>query len=298
LDAARSNIQALEEERSYQQRAAGNQVDEAGRLSVSLSHQKRQLSSLQMEVDERRQAEAEQREFLDRAMTDIEALRADLMARDEEVERLRDTLSTMSSSMPSGSLNEEMLNAYQQQHELELSSAQSQIRALELRAYEADDKAHSLQRHASALEDELTQLRAASQNGSATAYSPTSARPASRGHGDDLRRTSMMTARRPTGLSTGPPRSSLDYSLSPETRHKRRISLIMLKARMESERATAMASAPPSRMMSPAIPHLHKHSSTLPKLIEPDTGLSKRSHFLDESHIFWCHSCRGDLVIL
>lgn len=292
LEDSRTGMRALEGERATRMRSGTQQVEDIDRLTASLRHTKQQLSSLQMEVDERRQAEAEQREFLDRAMTDIESLRGDLVARDEEVDRLHQALSGLSTHGAPESLNEEMLSAYHQQHEFELSSAQSHIRALEARVYDADAKAHSLQLHLNALEDELAQLRTAPQPSPQKAAP---SRPASRAHGDDLRRATMT---RRSGLATAPARTSLDYSLSPETRHKRRISLNMLKARMDSERAAAAAHAPPSRAATPA-PRVH--GSRMPAVAESEAhggAPVKRSHFLDESNIFWCHTCRGDLVIL
>ena len=73
-------------------------------------------------------------------------------------------------------------------------------------------------------------------------------------------------------------------------RHKRKVSLGMLKARIDSELA-AVGPAPLalSRAVSP-------HAG-LPSVPEDHYG-ARRPQFLDESHIFWCHSCRGELVIL
>lgn len=288
LDETRDGFKALEGERAAHLRSSSQQSTEIERLTASLRNSKQQLSTLQMDVDEQRQAEAEQREFLDRAMTDIESLRADLVARDEEVDKLRQSLESFSASAPPESLNAEMRSAYQQQYELELSSAQSHIRALEARAFEADAKAHSLEVQLHALEDELASLRTTPQTTSTKGLSPVMpSRPVSRANGDELRRATM--ARRQSGFA-GPPRASLDYSLSPETRHKRKISLNMLKARMDSEMAVATSSL--SRSASPAF---HAHASRMPLAAEVQ---AKHSHFLDESNIFWCHTCKGDLVIL
>lgn len=286
LEETQHGFQALEGERAAHLRSNSQQIAEIERLTASLRNTKQQMSTLQMEVDERRQAEAEQREFLDRAMTDIESLRADLIARDDEVEKLRQSLDGLSASAPPESLNVEMLSAYQQQHELELSSAQSQIRLLEARAFDSDAKAHSLEVHLHALEDELASLRTTPQTTSTHTFSPvTPSRPSSRANGDELRRATM--ARRTSNL-VGPSRASLDYSLSAETRHKRKISLNMLKARMDSEMMAVSSSL--SRSVSPAL-----HASRMPLVTEVPT---KHSHFLDESNIFWCHTCKGDLVIL
>ncbi|KAF8433563.1 hypothetical protein L210DRAFT_3556476 [Boletus edulis BED1] len=60
----------------------------------------------------------------------------------------------------------------------------------------------------------------------------------------------------------------------------------MLKARIESETAVHRHT-PPLRGLSP-----------VPDSISDIDPHSHRPQFMDESHIFWCHSCRGELVIL
>jgi len=166
---------------------------------------------------------------------------------------------------------------------LDLSAAQSQMRMLETSLFEAEARAHSLQKQVSALE---TQSRSASRAGM-------SSRPSSRLSHADLHRPSF-TSLRPSSLSTSLSRSVFDIGLTPETRHKRRISLSMLKARIDSEVASVVSSSrPPSRALSPV--------RSLPTVREPSLELDSLPHrpqFLDESHVFWCHSCRGDLVIL
>jgi len=108
-----------------------------------------------------------------------------------------------------------------------------------------------------------------------------------RSHPDALRRESFGSTVGP-GRSPSPRRSVIDANLPPEIRHKRRVSLSMLKARMDGERGVTSLN--------------HKVRKDLPTTAEegaaPKRQPTSRHQFLDESHVFWCHSCRGDLVSL
>jgi len=118
-------------------------------------------------------------------------------------------------------------------------------------------------------------------------FSPSS-RPSSRAH-------------HPYQPSSLPPlsRSVFDIGLTPETRHKRRVSLSMLKARIDSELAAA-TSRPPSRILPSsstkskplALSTVHEPASQRGSL-----DYSYKRPQLDD-HIFWCSSCKADLIIL
>ena len=316
LSDALASIRDLEVERAGQRQLANKQVEELDRMSSTCHSLKVEIASLRQELEERKLAEVEQQDFLERAHTDIEVLRADLVAKVHEIEELRAEISaadSSSSSSPSSpSLDKEMMNALKQQHRLELSAAQSQIRALQSSVFEAEARAHSFQKQLSQSEDQLAQLRVAS---TPRPFSPSQQqqqqqhppRPSSRqrNQSDELRRTSLSSQqqrRGSGGIGGGGPRSAppsaFGANLSPETRHKRKVSLGMLKARIDSEMAAA--SVPPSRATSP----LHHHASAA-AAVDLDLqatndahSLHKRPQFLDESHIFWCHSCKGELVVL
>ncbi|KAH9065883.1 hypothetical protein EDB87DRAFT_1741541 [Lactarius vividus] len=318
LSDALASIRELEVERAGQRQLANQRVDELDRMSSNSHSLKVEIASLRQELEEHKLAEVEQEEFLERARTDVEVLRADLVAKVQEIEELRAEVSaaaSSSSSPSSPSLDKEMMNALKQQHRLELSAAQSQIRALQSSVFEAEARAHSFQKQLSQSEDQLAQLRAASQHVAAQRpFSPTPSRPSSRqrGRSDDLRRASLSSSSQQQQRRSGPPRSpapsAFGANLSPETRHKRKVSLGMLKARIDSEMAAVVVpSVPASRATSP-LHQQHHHASAAADLdngspMDPhathDThSLHKRSQFLDESHIFWCHSCRGELVVL
>ncbi|KAI9511731.1 hypothetical protein F5148DRAFT_1274082 [Russula earlei] len=325
LSDALASIRELELERAGQRQLTSKQVEELDRLAASSQSLKEEIASLHQELEERKLAEVEQQEVLERARTDNEVLRADLVAKVQEIDELRAEMSTAAAHTTSPSLDKEMLNALKQQHRLELSAAQSQIRALQTSVFEAEARAHSFQRQLSQSEDQLAQLRVSSSSSSsspsaALAFpsSPTSSpashptprpftpdhssRPSSRArnHSDDLRRASL-TQRKGSNHSVplAAAHPAFGANLSPETRHKRKVSLGMLKARIDSEMAAA-GSIPPSRAASPL--HARGAERTSPRLDTHATnsiqGSLIRPQFLDESHIFWCHSCRGELVVL
>lgn len=277
LQATKSNIQNLEGERAEYREMATRHLEEVDRLSATLQSQTEQLNSLRSDLDDHTRARDEAQQSLEQAQAEIEALRAEVSAKDEELDRLH--------TPGPHTLSNEMLIDMQQQHEIELSEAQSKIRGLETAVFQAEAKTHALQKQITALEDQLSQFRSSSR---ASQRPP--ARPLSRGvaldHSDDLRRQSF-TSHRPPATLAAQPVSDFD-GLSAETRHKRRVSLGMLKARIDSENK------------SPVVKH-----SPLPPVVEPAyspsplSSLSPRhSQFLDESHVFWCHSCHGDLVVL
>ncbi|KAJ3015151.1 hypothetical protein NUW54_g1120 [Trametes sanguinea] len=120
---------------------------------------------------------------------------------------------------------------------------------------------------------------------------------------DDLRRASFGS-HRPASFAA--PQSSAFEGLSPETRHKRKVSLSMLKARIDSELAATTSASRPSSRNSRNFTSPAPKPAALPVVVEPPSQpatpppaqVPKRPVFMDESHIFWCHSCQGDLVVL
>jgi len=337
LSDALASIRELEVERAGQRQLASRQLEELDRMTATAQSLKEEFASLSQELEERKLAEVEQQDILERARTDIEALHADRMARDQEIDELRAELSTAATNSSEPSLDKEMMNALKQQHRLELSAAQSQIRSLQTSVFEAEARAHSFQRQLSQSEDQLAQLRTLS---SPSALPPIASQPLSsasqssllsprvatqlvldhpprpssraRNNSEDLRRTSLTQQRRGSSnldnnnnnIPLGAAHPAFGSNLSPEMRHKRKVSLGMLKARIESElMAAAAGSVPPSRVASPFGGFsAERGSSPLPRMDRHAAHSVQNSHkrpqFLDESHIFWCHSCRGELVVL
>jgi len=284
LEEKRANLHLLEAERTSHYQVTSRQLDEIDRLTVSSRAQADEVTSVRQQLEEHRHLEEEDRGFIERAQEEIEQLRADLASADDEVQRLRNAVSSAPS--PDGapkSLDAEMLSALRQQHALDVSAAQSQIRALETSVFDAQAKSHVLQKRVNTLEDQL----AAPPRSGSRADRPSS-RPSSRAH------NSHKAGNLPP-LS----RSVFDIGLTPETRHKRRVSLSMLKARIDSELASA-AIHPTSRAHSPAL--AKSRPSALSTVHEPTSSGDSLDHSFRrpqlDDHIFWCSSCRADLIIL
>lgn len=315
LDNALVSLHALETERSNHHQEAIRRLEEIERLTNLSRSQSQDLDRLRQELDEQTQErvrsfsdlllhsslikpQEEDQELIDHVQTEMETLRAELSSK-EEIRRLRQAIPSPIQSDAPQSLDTELLSSLKQQHALELSAAQSQIRALENSVYGAQSQIHALQRQVSALEDQLTHARSIPRR----SFSPgLPSRPSSRGQNHSDMRRSSFGSHRPSQLS----RSSLDQNLSAEILHKRKISLSMLKARMESEAATK--SRPITRSATPIPPSLEQvqesngyvSTSATPSLLITNHPHSHypRTQFMDEAHIFWCNACRGDLVIL
>lgn len=300
LDTLQTSLLSLEAERANHRQEAARRLDEIDRLVASSRAQADELASMRRELEERKHAQEEEQDYLERAHNEIESLRADVAAKNEELSHLRDAASASASPKDtSRSLDDEMLSSLRQQHALDMSAAQSNIRTLETSVFEAEAKVHSLQKHVSTLEDQLQQTRSVSRAAQRPFSPGIPSRPSSRvlDHGD-LRRASFGSHRSAGNLAPPLSRLAFDQGLTPETRHKRRVSLGMLKARIESEvAAAAVGSHPPSRAVTPA-PPLSTVREPISEEFSPPIHSFHRPQFLDESHVFWCHSCRGDLVVL
>ena len=87
----------------------------------------------------------------------------------------------------------------------------------------------------------------------------------------------------------------IDENLPPATRRQRHISLAMLQARMYSEAEAATIHAATSKTSKSSVTgHGHSAASSMDSSV-----ISLRwPQFLDESHVFWCATCKGDLIVL
>ncbi|KIY46333.1 hypothetical protein FISHEDRAFT_47472, partial [Fistulina hepatica ATCC 64428] len=294
LDALKDNMLTLQMERSSSSQAASRTLEEASHLSGTVRSLQAELASVRTELEERRQGQDEGNHFLASAQNEIEALRMEVAVRDEEIEHLQlGSANTPTAANGPHSLDAEMLGSLRQQHAFDMSAAHSQIRALENKVFEAEARAHALQKHVSALEDSLTRASSATVRRESTSIS----RPSSRAS-LDYRRPSSSLSTSQKNLPTPLARTMFDQNLSEETLHKRKISLGMLKVRMDSEIAAASG---PSRS---------KFGGELSTIVDVDDGdlvLPRgapqprplhRPQFLDDEHVFWCSACQGDLVVL
>ncbi|KAJ2912488.1 hypothetical protein MD484_g7924, partial [Candolleomyces efflorescens] len=218
LDTALASLKTLEAQRTAHHQDTARRLEEIDRLTSSAQSQEEELSSLQHELETRRKVQEEEHGFLERAQNEIESLRSELDAKDEEIDELREAASSPKTTDAPRSLDDEMLSSIRQQHALDLSNAQSTIRALENSVFDGEAKIHGLQKQIASLQDQVTRLQAAARQ-PPRSFSPTLSRPASRTKDHDLRRAIHKPA------NTVPPplsRTVFDQALSPETLHKRK----------------------------------------------------------------------------
>jgi myosin protein heavy chain len=293
LESSQAAVLSLEGDRTQLRQIEARQLEIINRLSMESDQHSQVMSHLESDLRSYRKLDEEQRAFIERSNYEHEALRAELNAKDDEIEHLR---TSSSDEAAPRSLDDEMIGALKVQHALDLSNANSQIRALETNVFEAQAKSHSLQKQISILEEQLAQQRSTSRATSRPFSPGVPGRPSSRAlNPTDLRRGSFT--HKSSNLAPPSPRTVFDVGLSPETRHKRQVSLGMLKARIDSEVAASAGGYPLLRQLSP-VPQGSEGISGR----EPDSPswqhIHRRPQFMDESHIFWCHSCDGELVIL
>lgn len=306
---ALASVRDLEAERGIHRQAVERYQHEIDRLDAELAALRGQMGILQGEAVEA-QAQHEQalsaledtRVVLERSNTEIESLRGEVVAHEEEAARLKEKLaaatttpepSPKSHGVRKASLGQEILAV---EDSIGLSAAKGRVRALEAEVFDEQAKGHTLQKRIQELEHELSTrpkvlVPKNSTNGhanhtylphsqpslpkissSASQHSHTSEKANGNAHSDTL------------------PANAIDEGLAPEQRHKRRVSLHMLKARIEGE---LMPRA--SRGVSTLEPTEEEgqHSD-----VERPKTVPRRPQFMDENHVFWCSCCRGDLVVL
>ncbi|KAJ3855071.1 hypothetical protein EV368DRAFT_80003 [Lentinula lateritia] len=293
LDSTLARVRSLEADRNIRQNETLRNIEEVARLQELASAQSEEITSLQHEIYRRQNEQSEEKSFLEVAQNEVESLRQEIAIKDEELERLRlrtSNLSTFPDKPHSlkDELNDEVLGSLK----LDLSSSQSHVRSLEESLFDAEARSHALMKQVAALEDQLTtrpqipSMRPFSPSGGALASRPSS-------RGSRTRSISGSHSLKPSALA----RSAIEHNLSPETRHKRKTSLTMLKARIDRELVAASAhSQANSRALSPV-----QSESSLDETSNAGSNYSRhklRPQFMDDSHVFWCSSCRGDLVIL
>ena len=130
VEALKASLMDREAERESYHQLALHRLEEVDRLTFSVQAQTELLNTAERELEERRAASSEDRGFVEGIQNEIELLQAEITQKDEEIERLRESVP---SSSVRNSLDGEMSSALKQQQVLELSNARSQIRALSLK---------------------------------------------------------------------------------------------------------------------------------------------------------------------
>lgn len=246
------------------------------------------------------------------------------------------------------------------QHSLDLSTARSQIRSLEASLFQTEQKSSRSERRIADLESELAVLRLrrpsstpSHENGNqhglsfdpffspsqergrpsspfnfTTNTNPSGGTPSSGPRPNLHRRSSSASSSNFNPLPTLPapfePLSQrpVDADLPPASRHARRVSLSMLKARMDltglgggfpgspsgggmapsrSPAMVGLAEADSSRPSSPLGGRGSRRASHPPR--EEDGGadvLGKKAvpQFSDKESLIWCRCCEGDLIVI
>ncbi|KAK0466295.1 uncharacterized protein EV420DRAFT_1617576 [Desarmillaria tabescens] len=267
---------------------------------VLARHEKERLSE-QEAANKIQKTFTELQDELESAFASIRALEAersgyhhDTTRQLQEIEHLNQ--STVAQAQELAALRQEIAerNNVREDEEEFISQAQSEIEDLRQAIETKDEEIERLLAAANSssgpegprsLDDEIVGALEDQLGLRPRSFSPIPSRPSSRGSAIDPAPSVFQLA--PRGLS-------------PETRHKRKVSLSMLKARIESESAAGLFH-PASRNLSP-VPSESSHGRdsqpSSPPPNHPHHHPTPRPQFLDDSHVFWCHSCRGDLVIL
>ena len=310
LQGALASVRDLEAERGIHRQAVERYQHEMDRLDAELAALRVQIGTLQGEAVET-QAQHDQaltafedtRVVLERANMEIESLRGDLVAREEEIAQLRERLaagsttpepSSRSGGTKRASLGQEILAV---EESIDLSAAKSRIRALEAEVFDKQAKGHTLQKQIQELEHELSMrprvlVPKNPTNGHTNhSYVPHSQPPFPKISSSASQHSHTSEKTNGNAYSATLPANTIDDGLAPEQRHKRRVSLHMLKARIEGE---LMPRA------SRGISHLEptKEEGAEQSNVERPKTAPRRPQFMDENHVFWCSCCRGDLVVL
>jgi chromosome segregation ATPase len=308
LQGALASVRELEAERGIHRQAVERYQHEMDRLDAELAALRVQMGALQAEAAEA-QARHEQalsaledtRVVLERANAEVEGLRGDLVAREEEVARLRERLAAASTPEPSTkgdgvrkvSLDQEILAA---EESFGLSAAKSKIRALEAEVFDEQARGHTLQKRIQELEHELsTRPKVLVPKNPANGHAnynhlthPQPPFPRVPSSASQHSHTSEKTNGHAYAATL--PANTIDEGLAPEQRHKRRVSLHMLKARIEGESRPLVSRGGSS--LEPTKEEGRRSDVETPKTAP------RRPQFMDENHVFWCSCCRGDLVVL
>jgi len=301
---ANATVRKLDGEVALLKQTVDHAKEETERWRADFQAKASEVDTVRKALEDSQTSEEDTIALVQRTQAEVDALRDQLALREDELTRLREQEGSTSSS-PSRhherqpSFNDELLSDLRQQHALDLSNAYSRIRELETAVFDAQASAHTFQRRVSSLEDDLTQLRSRS-----AVASPTRAL-----HDVlDSSRLSMNSNRLLTPSTLRQvliPRPVYEDNLPVETRHKRKVSLSMLKARIESERAAAAPFMNSPRTSLGRLPEGDESGSGARTPKSDSDGHASHTHssrrvvdVLDEAHVFWCHSCHGDLVVL
>ena len=240
--------------------------DSARELTASLEEQRQEAARSQAQLN----AVASALEMDPIDSTDFESSIREMKA------KLR-TLEQDLAERSADTVKEAEIEALRSQHGIEISERDSRLRRMQEEAHDEANRIHRMSKQMSDLENELTALR------SQSASRAVSVAPGTTPLVNNVRS-------RPASLVVGgpqvvvPPTASIDASLPPSMRHKRQVSLAMLKARM---------SGPP--------PLLSRNASKINMsgvIAENDEAAEVHlPDSLSDDAVFWCSACSTQTLI-
>jgi len=283
LDNALASARELEADRAKHRQTSVRQHEEIEKLTQAQWKQEEEGKALRQNLEERMHSEEDNRQALAEVQSEVETLREQLSAKEDELQGLRQSSTSSIAQSDSQSLDDEVRSALKQEYDLELSASQSRIRALEADLYGAEQRFVSLQKEVDPLEEELAQLRPLVARYQKSHESSHSARDTS--------------SQREDGEPHFAGTAAIDEGLPPAIRHQRHVSLAMLQARMYSEAEAANMYALSKGATETSLSSSHEHHSQT-SVGSGSVDYLRWPQFLDESHVFWCSSCKGDLIVL
>lgn len=329
-------IQAQEASAADEQRAAAeSSVAEGLRMSIKSEEKRREFAESQLKSQTEEVSHLH--DELAHLKEEIEALQESAAAKSHEAAAEEKKRRAAAEEKQNGSASE--LATLQDQHALELSSANSRIRALETGVFETEQQREASNRKISLLEAEIDQLKEAllsTRRPLTTGASPAATAVASPPV-DTLPRPSNPNLISPNDTALNPfellAKRPVDADLPPASRHARKVSLSMLRARMDSSSGGLGApllhpgggrsgtSSAGARSPSATYAGLGSLGEEEAEKIDPIMGAVEaveaaaaataaggeasapkktaiHHQFSDKDGIIWCRCCEGDLIVI
>ncbi len=265
---------ALFEEQLAQSQQSGSDVQ--NQHESSMKTWQAEKATNEKTISELQQALSELQTHLDNALASARELEADRAKHRQTSVRQHEEIEKLTQAQWK---QEEEGNALRQNLEERMHSEEDNRQALA----EVQSEVETLREQLSAKEDELQGLRplvARYQNSHESSHS--------------ARDTS---SRREDGEPHFAGTAAIDEGLPPAIRHQRHVSLAMLQARMYSEAEAANMYALSKGATENSLSSSHEHHSQT-SAGSGSVDYLRWPQFLDESHVFWCSSCKGDLIVL
>ena len=275
-----SRIKTLSEEYAEMNVEKDIIVGEREDLASEKKEAQESARELAASLEEQRQEVARSQAQLNAVASALEMDGVESSDLEDSIREMKTKLRTLEQDLAQRSVDtgkEAEIEALQSQHGIEISERDSRIRRMQEEAHDEANRIHRMSKQMSDLETELAALR--SQSASQTV----SVAPGLIPLVNNVRS-------RPSSLAVGgpqvivPPTASIDASLPPSMRHKRQVSLAMLKARM---------SGPP--------PSLSRNASKINgSEVMTENDEAAEVHLpdsLSDDAVFWCSACSTQTLI-